>query len=500
MSARLADNIRDVAVVDVGSNSVRLVTYRMEGRAIWTVYNEKVLAGLGREVAATGRLSRQGVEQAVSALRRFRAVIDGAAPHDVLVAATAAVREASDGAAFVERVKAEAGLDIRVLSGREEAHYSAYGVVAGCPEAQGLVGDLGGSSLELVRLGRDGEPGDGVTLPLGPFALGAPNDFDLTGVRARTSELLKGARRFASPEFHAVGGAWRTLALIHMVMADYPLKIVHQYELSARDVADVARFVGRQSRTSLERIQGVSRKRADVLPWAAVVLETLIESLDLKRIIFSAYGLREGLLYQALPRKERSKDPLIEGCAALGRRLGVSPELGGALAGWLAPAFKALPPVFAGEGDARLLQAACRLADIGARLHPEHRAELAFIQVLHAPIAGQGHAERAFLAAAVHARYGGASTPYPEAPTIRRLLDEASVQRAKVLGLAMRLGCDLAGRAPAPLRDSSLEFHKTRVVVTADKARADILMGEQTAKRANALAQAMGLELEVKVG
>jgi exopolyphosphatase/guanosine-5'-triphosphate,3'-diphosphate pyrophosphatase len=371
-------------------------------------------------------------------------------------------------------------------------------VVAGCPDAQGVVGDLGGSSLELVKLSK-GEPGDGVTLPLGPFALGAPDDFDIARVRDATAGLLKGSKKFTSPEFHAVGGAWRTLALIHMVMADYPLKIVHQYELSARDVIDVTRFVARQSRGSLERIEGVSRKRADVLPWAAVVLETLIETLDLKRIVFSAYGLREGLLYQALPKKERARDPLIEGCAALGRRLGVSPELGVALGDWLGPAFAALPPVFAADGDARLLQAACRLAVIGARLHPEHRAELAFIQVLHAPIAGQGHAERAFLAAAVHARYGGASVPYPDAATIRRLLDEASVQRAKVLGLAMRLGCDLAGRAPAPLRDSRLEFKKSKLVVTADKARADILLGEQTNKRANALAQAMGLELEVKV-
>jgi exopolyphosphatase/guanosine-5'-triphosphate,3'-diphosphate pyrophosphatase len=498
MSARLADGIRDVAVVDVGSNSVRLVTYRMEGRAIWTVYNEKVLAGLGREVATTGRLSADGIEQAVGALRRFRAVIEGAEPHEVLVAATAAVREAEDGKAFVERVRKEAGLDIRVLSGREEAHYSAYGVVAGHPRADGLVGDLGGSSLELVKLHR-GEPGDGVTLPLGPFALGAPDSFDIGRVRAETQARLKGTRKFASPEFHAVGGAWRTLGLIHMVMADYPLKIVHQYELPARDVIDVTRFVAQQSRGSLERIQGVSKKRADVLPWAAVVLETLIETLDIKRLVFSAYGLREGLLYQALPKRERQRDPLIEGCAALGRRLGVGPELGVALADWLSPAFAALAPVFEADGDARLLQAACRLADIGARLHPEHRAELAFIQVLHAPIAGQGHAERAFLAAAVHARYGGGSLPYPEPATIRRLLDANSIQRARVLGLAMRLGCDLAGRAPAPLKDSRLAFKKSRVVLTAAKRRADILLGEQTAKRANALAQAMGLELEVKV-
>ncbi len=486
-------------MVDVGSNSVRLVTYRLEGRAIWTVYNEKVLAGLGRDLAATGKLSVEGVEQAVSALRRFKAVIDGAAPDQVLVAATAAVREARDGQAFVERIRKEAGLDVRVLSGREEAHYSAYGVIAGCPQAQGVVGDLGGSSLELVSL-NGGVPGDGVTLPLGPFAMGAPGDFNIDDIRRRTLKLLKGTERFASPEFHAVGGAWRTMALIHMAMSDYPLKIVHQYELPAREVLEVVRFVSHQSKASLERIAGVSRKRADVLPWAAVVLESLVDTLDLKRIVFSAYGLREGLLFRALPDHKQAKDPLIEGCAALGRRQGVSPELGVALASFLAPAFAALPPVFEADGDARLLQAASRLADLGARLHPEHRAELAFIQVLHAPIAGQAHAERAFLAAAVYARYGGSVANMPEQATVRRVLDPDCAARARVLGLAMRLGCDLAGRAPAPLLDSTLEFRRSKLVLTAAPARADMLLGEQTAKRANALAQALGLELEVGVG
>ncbi|MGC1302576.1 MAG: Ppx/GppA family phosphatase, partial [Caulobacteraceae bacterium] len=156
---------RDVAVLDVGSNSVRLVMYRLEGRAIWTVFNEKVLAGLGRNVGETGRLSPEGVTAAMSALRRFRAVLDGSGPVQVFSAATAAVRQAKDGPAFVARVRSETGLDIRVLSGEEEAHFSALGVAAGQPEADGVVGDLGGSSLELVRVVR-GQPSRGVTLPL----------------------------------------------------------------------------------------------------------------------------------------------------------------------------------------------------------------------------------------------------------------------------------------------------------------------------------------------
>ena len=166
MSARGGSHLssRDIAVIDVGSNSVRLVLYRVEGRAIWTAYNEKVLAGLGRGTARTGRLSPEGVTQAIAALKRFRAVLDGARPDEVFTAATAAVREAVDGPAFVERVLRETGLEIRVLSGEDEAHFAALGVAAGAVDAHGVVGDLGGSSLELTRLDH-GRPGPGTEYP-----------------------------------------------------------------------------------------------------------------------------------------------------------------------------------------------------------------------------------------------------------------------------------------------------------------------------------------------
>ncbi len=485
---------RDVAVIDVGSNSVRLVLYRLEGRAIWTVFNEKVLAGLGRGVEATGRLAPDGVNEAMAALRRFTAVLDGAKPSAVFTAATAAVRQAEDGHEFVDRVTRETGLHLRILTGEQEARYSALGVLAGSSQASGVVGDLGGSSLELVRL-KDGQPEEGISLPLGPFSLGAPKNFDPVAVRALAQERLKDSRRsFQTRHFHAVGGAWRTLALIHMEMTKYPLKIAHLYEMTARDVIDTARFVAKQSRGSLERIPGVSKKRVETLPWAAMVVEVLAESLGFERLWVSAYGIREGLLLESMSDETRRQDPLVEGCATLGVRQGVAEGLGPALAQWLKPAFTSLPPVF-GDRDATLIDAAARLADIGARLHPDHRADLAFAQVLRAPVAGQTHAERAFLAVAVHARYRG-SLETPDDDVIGRLLDADRFARARALGLAMRLGCDLSGRTASLLRESSLTIEADHILLTAEASRADMLLGEQTAKRANALAEALGLSFE----
>ncbi len=487
---------REAAVIDIGSNSVRMVLYRLEGRAIWTVFNEKVLAGLGRDLPETGRLSPTGVEMAMTALRRFAAVLEGVRPAYTFVAATAAVREAVDGPEFCDRIAATTGLRVRVLSGEEEAKYAALGVLAGEPRSTGVAADMGGSSLELIKIG-EGAAAPGITLPLGPFSLADPKGFDAGRLRAAIAQRLKPAiKRFSTGDLHAVGGGWRSLAQLHMEISNYPLRIVHQYAMSAEDARGVARLVAQQSRASLDRLPGVSKRRAETLPYAALVLEGLIDGLGLKTITFSAWGLREGLLYESLDADEAPVDPLIAGCAALGARQGIAPAMPAALNAWLADVITALPQAFGTERDQVLAAAACRLADLGARLHPDHRLELVFDQVLRAPIPGQTHAERAWLACALNARYGGgASTPMPAA--IDRLLSEPARISARALGLAMRLGCDLSGRSPQLLANARMTVKGSTLRLTASDGYADVLLGDQTRRRAKALAEALGLKLEI---
>jgi exopolyphosphatase/guanosine-5'-triphosphate,3'-diphosphate pyrophosphatase len=489
------DGGRQAAVIDLGSNSVRLVIYRIEGRAIWTVFNDKSLAGLGRDLPQTGRLSPEGVEDALTALRRYRAVLQAWDQAELFAAATAAVREASDGAAFLRRVRDEVGLDVPLLSGETEARYGALGVLAGAPESEGVVGDLGGSSLELTAVA-DGRPGAGITQPLGAFALGAPRQLDIDATRrqieARVGEV---SGRFQGQTLHAVGGSWRNLALLHMEMSGYPLHVTHLYEMSRTEALEVARFAARQSRNSLERIQGLSKKRYDTLPYAALVLETLIERLDIPRVVISAYGVREGMLFESMSPAEQAEDPLIAGCAALVGVRGSSHDLGQALETWLAPAFSALPPIF-GSRDRVLMAAACRLADLGARLHPDHRADVVFEQVLRAPIAGMNHAERAFLACAIFSRYTAATTT-PEANVVSRLLSAERRQRARALGAAIRLGCDLSGRNGRLLEKARLSIRDGQLALTATPGWSDMLLGEQTAKRAATLAGVLRLKLQI---
>lgn len=480
-----------VAVVDVGSNSVRLVAYRLDGRAIWTVYNEKVLAGLGRDLGRTGKLSEGGVVQARAALRRFRALLgsDGV----VFTAATAAVRDAKDGPAFADAIRRETGFALRVLSGEEEARYAALGVAAGDPAASGVVGDLGGSSLELIPIDV-GIPGKGKTFAVGPFALGDLGD-DREAIRAEVERRMAGADAFTSETFHAVGGAWRNLALIHMRLTSYPLEIIHQYRIGATDALETARFIARQSKGSLERMGGASKKRADTLPYAAAVMEAVIERLGVKHVEFSAYGLREGLLFEAMSEEMRSRDPLIEGMAALDGRWSEAETFGAALEDWIAPAFAALPAIFGDQRDKVMIAAACRLAELGGRLHPDQRATLAFEQVLRAPVPGQNHAERAFLASAIFARYTAIADP-PESHIVARALSFDGQRRAKALGAAIRLGCDLCGRNPALLEKAALAIEEEVVVLSTTEP--DLLLSSQTRRRAQTLAQALGRKLEIR--
>ncbi|HEY1414786.1 MAG TPA: Ppx/GppA phosphatase family protein [Caulobacteraceae bacterium] len=486
--------LADAAVIDVGSNSVRLVMYRLDGRAIWTVFNEKVLAGLGRDLVRSGRLSADGMATAMNALRRFQALIEASRPAQVHAVATAAIRDALDGGAFRRRVEVESGLSLRVLSGAEEARYAALGVIAGAPDADGLAGDLGGASLELTQIA-DGKAGRGVTLPLGPFSFGSV--FDPNKVKNAVNRELKGV----SDDFHgrtlnAVGGAWRNLALLHMRLADYPLGIVHQYELSRSEALSVARFVEQQSRGSLERIEGISRRRVDTLPHAAAVLEGLIDGLGVRRVRVSAFGLREGMLFDTMSRGVRRQDPLISGCAALGGRPGPAETLGAALETWLATAFGKLDALF-GARDQILLAAACRLADFGAQLHPDHRADLVFEQVLRAPIAGLDHHERVFLACAAFGRHTASST-VPAPRVVSRLLNSERYERARALGAAVRLGCDISGRSPNLLGRARLDFKPEVVSLQVDPGWEAMMLGEAIAKRAATLATILGRELRLK--
>ena len=437
---------RRIGVIDVGSNSVRLVVHDVRGRAMQPRFNEKVLAGLGRGLNSSGKLSKEGVELALGALTRFAAITRAQKVDTLFAFATAAVREASDGKAFCDRVKKEAGLTLRILSGDDEARYAAQGVLAGSPGVDGIVGDLGGSSLELARL-KNGQYDGGSTYPLGPLALDTGGSYNPDKISARIRDVLAGAPELkkTGATFYAVGGAWRSIATLHMELTRAPLHMLQNYEIDASKLLTLLGdlMVGKKHS---DLVQEVAKRRAATIPYAAAVLAAVIEIGKFKNVMVSSYGVREGIIFDNMDEAERLEDPLEAGLDALIDSDDPAAEFGAALVEWLAEAGTyTLPP--------RLCAAACRLVDIGALLHPDHRADLAFDLVARAPLPGLTHKDRAALALAVATRFKrGVKNDVSE-----RLLDKDTAGRARALGSLMRLAADFSGRSAGLLRQAKLK-------------------------------------------
>ncbi|MCG8693060.1 MAG: Ppx/GppA family phosphatase [Minwuiales bacterium] len=473
------------AVVDVGSNSVRLVVFEGPSRGRLPIFNEKVLCGLGRSLNDTGRLDEKGVERAVLTLKRFAALIRRMGVAQIDSVATAAVRDAADGNAFVQRVRREVGLELRVLSGKEEAIMSGYGVLASLPRVEGLVGDLGGGSLELVEL-KNGRVGNTATLPLGPLRL--QGIADATDLRRHVDQSLEGVEwlpTMRGQPLYVVGGGWRSLARVHMAQTNYPLHIIDNYTVEPTVIREISRLLSRQSRGSLQRLAGVSSRRVDTLPHAAFALRRLLKIAAPDRVVFCAHGLREGLLYDRLTPTEKKRDPLLESCRAMAERENRFAIVDQELFDWMSP-------VFEGEtkDEARLRSVACLLSDVGWRVHPDYRDQQAFRRVLRAPFPAIDHAGRGLVALAVLWRYRG-NHDEGLVTAVKRLLTEQQIERAQKIGLALRLAHTLTGGTPGALGDASLTVGDDRLTLTLGPTVTD-LSGEIVQRRLDALAKAMG--------
>lgn len=484
----------EAAVIDVGSNSVRLVVYRVDGRALIPTLNEKVMAALGRGVARSGKLSKEGSAAALKALVRFREVTSSLGVSETHAVATAAVREAKDGAEFARQVEAETGFRLRILSGADEARLSALGVLGGAPEAEGVVGDLGGSSLELVEVYK-GVVGRGETFALGHLALGS-DGFDYDRIAAVADEALAHSETTEKRgrTLYAVGGAWRAIGRVAMALENHPLRVLHHYEMPRLQALKVADFVRRQSKRSLAQLEDAAAKRADALPFAAVVLERLMLRGGFENVVVSSFGLREGVLLDRMGANVLAADPLISGAEAFAGANARARAFGQALGRWIAPVFEGRAPVFSPARDEALRGAAARLADLGGALHPDQRVEIMFDLVLRAPLAGISHRERAFLAAAVHHRYTKGEPI--ESDAYAHLLDDDGRAAAMAVGAALRLGADLSARSQELLAHFTLGVERGSLVLRASKAEAD-LISEQALRRLDALGAALGLPAKV---
>ncbi len=480
------------AVIDIGSNSVRLVVYDGPTRAPFLLFNEKVAAGLGAALSATGAIDDAAMERGIAALGRFSFLAREMDVAEVRCIATAAVREASNGATFVARARAEAGMDILVLSGEEEARIAGLGVISGIADADGIVADLGGGSLELARV-KGGAVHEVVSLPLGVLRLEAIRAQGKTALAKYVAKALRAAGwNMAGRKLplYLVGGSWRALAHLDMQLSQFPLPVIHQYRMSADRAAYLVRVTAQMGKATIKKIPAISSSRAATMGNASALLAVLVRALESSDLVVSAHGLREGLLYEVLSDEDKALDPLLVAAEAEGEAQGRFPGHGALIDGWISPLFPGEPPEWA-----RLRRAACLLGDVAWRANPDFRAERGLEIALHGNWIGIDGAGRAMLGQALYSNFGGGAELVPE---ISGLASVDALQRGMQWGLAIRLAQRLSGGVAGPLENARITRNSGCIELRLNGAYA-CLRGETVNRRLKNLGQAMELDWQVVI-
>ena len=485
-----------VAIVDIGSNSVRLVAYESLSRALTPIFNEKVLCGLGRGVATTGFLSEDATAKALGALQRFRVLCRTMGIANLRVVATAAVRDAANGPQFLELAERAIGCEIDLLAGPREAQLSGLGVASSIWAADGVVGDLGGGSLELADVA-GGKVGKGVTLPLGGLSLLELSDRSPKKAAKIARDALQKVKTLDNLDgrtFYAVGGTWRALARLHMSQRQYPMRVMHNYVIPTRDALEFVKLVERIETEALTSIETVSAARRPLLAYGAAVLEEIIRRSTPKEIVISALGVREGLLFEGLSPEDQAQDPLIIAARQFNLLRSRSPGHAEELFHWTSQ-FLGASHLEESPEETRLRHAACLLSDIAWRAHPDYRGEQSYDLVANAAFVALDHPSRAYLALA--ASYRHVSGDQEVSPHARSLVSPRQLDRARLLGAAMRVAYIVSAAMPGVLPRAPMAVQRGRVVLTLPSDLA-ALNSDRLQSRLRQFARLLGGDPEVR--
>jgi exopolyphosphatase/guanosine-5'-triphosphate,3'-diphosphate pyrophosphatase len=481
-----------VGVVDIGSNSVRLVIFDGAARSPAYFYNEKVMCALGTGIRETGRLHPAGRERALAAVSRFETIAKSLGISPLTAEATAAVRDATDGPDFCADVLRETGLTVHVIDGPEEARLSAQGVLLGWPGSYGLVCDIGGASMELAEIS-GGHVGKCLTSPLGPLKLLGMKG----GAKARKAyvkQVVDDLCAQLGPQedrLFLVGGSWRAIARIDMHRQDYPLHVLHEYRMTPKSVRETVKYIAKNDLEELRLACGISSGRMALVPIASEILKILIRKVKPKDIAVSSYGIREGMLYEQMPQKLRDRDPLIEAARFAEAKDARIPGFGRTIYDFILPLFKSAP-----HATKRLVKAACLLHDVSWRAHPDYRAETCFDNATRANLGGLKHAERIFLGLALLHRYRNKreGTRFED---LYDLITPAQQQQAEVLGKALRFGAMLWTQDADHL-GTMRWYPKKKSLELRLHPSSKPLFSEVAEARLSALAGSLGAEYSVK--
>ncbi len=478
---------RRTAIIDIGSNSTRLVVYQGPARVPAILFNEKVMAGLGKHLATTGAIADDSMELAKAALHRFYRLCREMDVDAIESFATAAVRDATNGKVLLKIAK-KIGIETLVLQGEEEAELAGLGVLSAIPGADGIVGDLGGGSLELARI-KDGKVLETHSFPLGVLRVAELRAKGKDKLKRQVRKMLKKLgwdKEAQGLPFYLVGGSWRSLARVDMHTTGYPLPVIHHYEMEPHRARRLVSKLARLNKAKLKEVPGLSTSRIPTLDDAAWLLAFMVRYLDSSEMIVSAYGVREGMLFHRLNKQEAVRDPLLLATEESGAAQARFPANSKLLGKWIADIFSDDPKEWH-----RIRQAACNLGDVAWRANPNFRAERGLFMGLHGNWVGVTGSEREMLGQALFTSFGGGSnTVFPGGGM---LTDEKATQRAIAWGLAMRLAQRLSGGTRKPLELSGLRRVDGKLELRLPGSMTK-LYGHAVEKRHSQLAAMLGLK------
>ncbi len=489
----IVERVKRAAVIDVGSNSVRMVVFDGAARSPAYFYNEKVMCGLGASLASTGCLDLQGRERAFAAISRFVAIAEMMNVSDLVGIGTAAIREAEDGRHFCQRVQASTGLRIHIASGEEEARLAAKGVLLGWPDAKGLVSDMGGASMELAEV-EDQKVSKCLSSQLGPLVLEKMNlntDQLDQFVHTTVSGLYDKFRK-QNQTLYLVGGSWRALARLNIQRTNYPLRVLNEYNMPPQEIRDTLDWFGTQNIKDVNAMSQVSLDRLRHVEVSGLVLRSLMRVFKPREIAISTNGLREGLLYERMPRKLRQSDPLIEACLHSEHNSARLPGYGNYLYNFIAPLFRKVP-----DKQKRLIRAVCLLHDVNWRAHPDYRAQICFESATRGNLGGLDHAGRVFIALSLYNRYKNFNDAEPFRKFLA-LLNEDDIRLAEAVGKAIRFGAMLIVVSPDSLARLKFKPKKNYLVLQLPESYTPIV-GEVARTRFKSLAKILGCEAVIQI-
>jgi len=385
---------------------------------------------LGSHIATTGRLDDEAVERALAALRRFKVLSHQAGADDIYILATAAAREAENGPAFIEEAQNILENQVHVLSGAEEARYAALGIVCGFEKPIGISADMGGGSVEFIAI--DEKPkGTGITLPLGGLRLREVSGGSVKEARNIVRKAIAGNTMLKQAKggvFYAVGGTWRAIGRMHQARYNYPLSIMHNYELDNEAARKICRRLLQPDADRARGMKAVSSNRRDLIPFGAALLYEIIKVMEPEKIVISGLGVREGYLYSLLPPKVQKADPLITAAEEMAVQ------------------------------EARYRKASCLLADVTWRSHPDYRGGQALNLLSNANYVGVDHPGRAYIALASYYRHEGLISDDTKLP-LREIATDRINFRARLTGALFRVAFLMSAAMPGVL--SKIKFEKS---------------------------------------